>query len=257
MGRSQVLRNRARGRPGQGRGGRGAGRGRSDTGGGRSSSRHKGGADPRKLGDNAFRFQRSTSSTSAGGNDYDGLLDDINFMPTGGGLGEYYGDSHYAANKEEEDLADATLSAATEALASSEKEKMNRQQNDEVVENWMSIDIKALDKCMKQISIHERLKVPRHIGKHLENMYGVDGGGGGRKKTLAELREESKCMIVEEESRQVASSQPQSDKEEVQAKQSDSAKIQHDKMNNIDDASDGNADDEEEDLDAWLDDMIA
>jgi len=249
MGRSQVARNRAArgGRGGRGRGGRDGGDS-STSGGGRSSSssRHKGGGDPRKLGTNDFRHERSTSdNTSNGGGDafYDGLLDDSNFMSTGrGGLGEFYGDSHYAAGKEEEDLADATLLA---------------QQSE--VEDWMSIDVKALDKCLKQIPIHERLKLPYHIGKHLESMYGADGGGGGRKKTLAELREESKC--TQEESRRSVSNDPKSEKEGVQTEkmkteQSDSTKMQPDNMNNNDDESDVVADDDGDDLEAWLDDMI-
>mmetsp|Transcript_14831 Transcript_14831/g.26945 ORF Transcript_14831/g.26945 Transcript_14831/m.26945 type:complete len:253 (-) Transcript_14831:378-1136(-) len=251
MGRSQVARNRAArgGRGGRGRGGRDGGDS-STSGGGRSSSssRHKGGGDPRKLGTNDFRHERSTSdNTSNGGGDafYDGLLDDSNFMSTGrGGLGEFYGDSHYAAGKEEEDLADATLLA---------------QQSE--VEDWMSIDVKALDKCLKQIPIHERLKLPYHIGKHLESMYGADGGGGGRKKTLAELREESKSTHVEDDSRRAVSNDPKSEKEGVQTEkmkteQSDSTKMQPDNMNNNDDESDVVADDDGDDLEAWLDDMI-
>mmetsp|Transcript_12852 Transcript_12852/g.23101 ORF Transcript_12852/g.23101 Transcript_12852/m.23101 type:complete len:248 (-) Transcript_12852:240-983(-) len=247
MGRSQVQRNRARGRPGQGGRGRGGGSGRgsgSDSGGRGSSSssstrRHKGGVDPCKLGSNDFRYERSTSNTSGGGGDnryshYDGLLDDINFMPTGG-LGEYYGDSHIGM--EEEDLAVATLSA-TAALKTSSS--IGDQTNNS--EDWMSIDVKSLDKCLQQIPIHERLKLPHHIGKHLENSYG-GGKGGGRKKTLAELREEVEFAHVEDEPNNI-------EKEEENVTNT----MQDGNMNN--DESDAD-EDEDEDLDAWLDDMIA
>ena len=286
MGRSQVLRNRTRGRGRGGRGGGGreggAGRGGSLS---NTSRRHKGGMDPSKLGDNSFRYERNNNSNNVasddkgGGGRYDGLLDDINFMSSGvGGVGEYYGDSHYAPNDNgEEDLVDAILlSSATAALSlssekSNEKRDMNHQQQNKdktVVENWMTIDIKALDKCMKQIPIHERLKLPRHVGRHLEDMYGVGTpssgggeGGGARKKTLAQLREESKCIASKEEEEE---SKIESSNEELQSSESDalpqndSEKVE-DKIPDGRDA-DNNAiddDEEEEDLDAWLDDMIA
>ena len=283
MGRSQVLRNRTRGRPGQGRGGRG-GRGRGGNGGGRSTSCQKGSgaSDPRKLGDNAFRFQRgsSTSDAGGGGDDYDGLLDDVNFISSGVGLGEYYGDSHYDANREEDDLADATLSAATAAISLSERDKKNndnqQQQNGEV-EDWMTIDVKALDKYLRQIPIHERLKLPHHIGKHLEEMYGVDGRGGGgsggrRKKSLAELREESKCITNAEEEGEAERQEVASSDSKLEKKGDDNAKRRTDseqsetqqthqpdsnatRSDNV--SGDDAAEDEEEDLEAWLDDMIA
>jgi hypothetical protein len=57
--------------------------------------------------------------------------------------------------------------------------------------DWMRIDIAALDGCLRRAPIHERLKLPRHVGEHLEGRYGVGsgsgsgGGGRGRTKTLA------------------------------------------------------------------------
>ncbi len=45
--------------------------------------------------------------------------------------------------------------------------------------------------------IHEHLGLPRHVGEHLEGRYGINSGSGGRKKTLAELREESRCVVVD------------------------------------------------------------
>lgn len=260
MGRSQVKRNQAARGRGRGRGSGGRGDGSSSGGGGgRSNSRRRYKADPSKLGDNSFRYEKSSSLNKAsddgdGGDDYyDGLLDDINFIPSG--LGEVYSDTQLY--NEEEELADAILSSATAALTLSKKgnasnnSNSSQQYQNEVAEDWMKIDIKALDTCLKQIPIHERLKLPRHIGKHLEERYGVDGDGGkGRTKTLAELREESKCIIAESDEPLLDDA---SKKDEVEVG-NDSAKVQLENTNNTED---GGADDEDEDLEAWLDDMIA
>jgi len=237
------------------------------------------------LGTNDFRYERSGGGgniDSGGGSDahYDGLLDDIHFMSSGiqgRGMGEYYGDSHYAASMEEEDLADATLlsaASAASALSAGMNQRRNEQQqhqkniSDEAAEDWMSIDIKALDKCLKQIPIHERLKLPYHIGMHLENMYGLDTGvGGGRKKTLAELREEAKCVIVDNGMPDpvVSSGESESAKEkaakEIIPGQNDKSEsdIQRDKVggDNNDDPNAAEDDNDGEDLEAWLDDMIS
>ena len=256
MGRSQVKRNQAARGRGRGRGSGGRGDGSSSGGGGgRSNSRRRYKADPSKLGDNSFRYDNSTNKTSpsGGGDYYDGLLDDINFIPSG--LGEVYSDTQLY--NEEEELADAILSSATAALTLSKKgnasnnSNSSQQYQNEVAEDWMKIDIKALDTCLKQIPIHERLKLPRHIGKHLEERYGVDGDGGKvRTKTLAELREESKCIIAESDEPLLDAA---SKKDEVEVG-NDSAKVQLENTNNTED---GGADDEDEDLEAWLDDMIA
>ena len=245
MGRSQVKRNQsARGR---GRGGRGGGAGGGGRGGREGGRRqHKAGVDISKLGDNSFRYTTNkTSSTSGGGDAYDGLLDDINFISSDGGFGEYYGDSHFTTYNDGED----ELSSATAALALSNNKSNQQHQN----EDWMTIDINALDKCLKQIPIHERLKIPRHIGKHLEDRYDIDGGGGGRKKTLAELREEAKCIsaVQDEQLDAVLEKKKSAQVEKSIVEKEDS------KAKRKEDASAGDVgDEEEEDLDAWLDDMI-
>ena len=237
MGRSQVQRNRALGRPGQQGRGRGSGRG---GGSGRTSSSRR--PDPRTLGDNAFRFERAkinTDEVDAGGDEYyDGLLDDINFMSSGGG-GEYFGPSYDNAKSEEEDFVDNL--------------------DGEVTDCW-SVDIQSLAHCLSQIPLHERLNVPRHIGQHLQNMY---GDMGSRKKTLAELREESKCVvsntIPHKMERQITNNLEGDPlpKEDIISEQVDSAiqTVGGGKHENVEEACGG--EEEEEDLEAWLDDMIS
>ncbi len=111
------------------------------------------------------------------------------------------------------------------------------------------MDVQALTACLKQLPLHERLDVPYHVGKHIESRYGADNIGG--KKTLAELREESKCIILGNET--------------VDEKQNSSeAKVnseahEDDNQNSSDTKEDKGDDDgdDEDDLDAWLDDMIS
>jgi len=224
MGRSQVKRNQAA--RGRGRGGRG---GSGGKGSGAQTSRRKG-SDLSKLGDNSFRYDRSSTSNynSSGDNAYDGLLDDINLLPSAG-LSEFYG------HEEEDDLSSIAASLSLSSLN-------NKQQNtnNKVAEDWMSIDIKALDKCLKQIPLHERLKIPKHIGDYLQDKYYNDDVE--HKKTIAQLREESKCIIPEEEEIQVAEEEI-SEKNEVSKQQRDN--------------EDTVSEEEDEDLESWLDDMIA
>ena len=245
MGRSQVARNRAaRGRGRGGRGGRGGGR---DGGGGSRRHNRGAGADLSKLGSNDFRYNKSRSNDVAdaaraddGGAYYDGLLDEIHVGGGSGLLGEYYGESHRAigGGADENDLADATLS----------------KNGADGAEDWMSIDVKALDKCLKRIPIHERLKLPRHIGRHLEDTYGAEGkeGGAHRKKTLAELREESKCIAS---GNYDDGSESESGRERGQPEEKGDA-LKPQPPEGTDELAADN-DDEGDDLDAWLDDMIA
>ena len=225
MGRSQVKRNQAA--RGRGRGGRGGSGGKGS--GGQTSRRKKVG-DLSKLGDNSFRYDRSsTTNTSSSDDAYDGLLDDINLLPSAG-LSEYYGD------EEEDDLSSIAASLSLSSLN-------NKQQNanNKVAEDWMSIDIKALNKCLKQIPLHERLKIPKHIGDYLQDKYYNDDVE--HKKTIAQLREESKCVILEEE-------EILHEVEEETPKNNESLKL-------VDDDEDNVSEEEDEDLESWLDDMIA
>ena len=229
MGRSQVKRNQAaRGRGRGGRGGSGGG-GRGSY--GNPSRRKKGGGDLSKLGDNSFRYDRSgTANTSSSDDVYDGLLDDINLLPSAG-LSEYYGDD------EEDDLS----SIAASLSLTSNNNKQQNVNNNKVADDWMSIDIKALDNCLKQISLHERLKIPKHIGDYLQDKYYNDDVE--HKKTIAQLREESKCVILEEE-------EILHEVEEETPKNNESLKL-------VDDDEDNVSEEEDEDLESWLDDMIA
>lgn len=213
MGRSQVERNRIKGRPG-GRGGRGrGGSGGGGRGGRSSSSSRRSGPDPRTLGDNAFRYERASRSKDTvlddGGSDM--LLDDFN---TGLLLGsDYHGASHYELQEDDYNVP-----------------SFENGDND-----WMSVDVQALTACLKQLPIHERLDIPYHVGNHIESRYGTDSAAGG-KKTLAELREESKCIV-------------NNDSVDVNK---DSPGVKENKADDND-----NNDGDEEDLDAWLDDMIS
>ena len=184
------------------------------------------------MGDNSFRYydrSSTTANTSSGDNNaYDGLLDDINLLPSAG-LSEFYGD------EEEDDLSSITASLS---LSSNNKQQ---NVNNKVAEDWMSIDIKALDKCLKQIPLHDRLKIPKNIGDYLQDKYYNDDVE--HKKTIAQLREESKCVILEEE-------EILHEVEEETPKNNESLKL-------VDDDEDNVSEEEDEDLESWLDDMIA
>eukprot|EP00577_Skeletonema_sp_RCC1716_P018018 CAMPEP_0113421580 /NCGR_PEP_ID=MMETSP0013_2-20120614/27976_1 /TAXON_ID=2843 ORGANISM="Skeletonema costatum, Strain 1716" /NCGR_SAMPLE_ID=MMETSP0013_2 /ASSEMBLY_ACC=CAM_ASM_000158 /LENGTH=249 /DNA_ID=CAMNT_0000309213 /DNA_START=21 /DNA_END=770 /DNA_ORIENTATION=+ /assembly_acc=CAM_ASM_000158 len=249
MGRSQVERNRIKGRPG-GRGGRGRGGGSGNSGaggrgggGGRSSSnKRRSGPDPRTLGDNAFRFERRNKDDTSNDDDddygsSDMLLDDFN---TGLLLGsDYYGASHYDLQEDDYNEGETTITSFE-----------NSSDND-----WMSVDVQALTACLKQLPIHERLDVPYHVGKHIESRYGIDNAAAGGKKTLAELREESKCIVNNDDDYGINNSAddlPTVEELDTNTNQN-SLETEEAKAGNN---SDGDEDDED-DLDAWLDDMIS
>ena len=184
MGRSQVLRNKIHGRPGQTGRGRGAGRGRGEA---------KRRQDLSKLGDNAHRFEKQSFQVD---DHYDGLLDEIH-------------------------LADI--------IVESDDLFCDSKRDVEGTDDYLSIDVAGLAKCLEQLPIAERLNLPQHVGKHLEEMY-----GGGRKKTLAELREDANVQH-----HHVQNMQPEKSSESttIETAKSDAA--------------------HEDDLEAWLDDMIS
>ena len=187
MGRSQVQRNKAHGRPGTK--GRGAGRGRGDS---DKTTRGKR-QDLSKLGDNSYRFEnRSTEhATEELVDGYDGLLDAINF-------------SGYIEH--DEFLEESPVG--------------------EGESDYLSIDVAALAKCLEQLPIAERLNMPQHVGEHLEEMY-----GGVRKKTLGEMREDAKVRAADGKTKAGAKATPHETKAAAAG--------------------------DEDDLEAWLDDMIA
>ena len=234
MGRSQVLRNRTKGRPGER--GRGRGRGGRGGGGGQSSKVQRNRANLEKLGDNSFRFERDRRTAAASIDEhYDGLLDDINFIP--GASREYYGESHETAAAREDDLlADATASLSIRGLES------------DGGDDWMKIDMKLLDKCLREVPIHKRLNIAWHVGKHIEDQYGASGAGKGRARTIAQMREAK----IEDN---VTSEKEQHSNEMLPSVTRDSASEVKGGVAGGDET--GSADDDEEDLDAWLDDMIS
>ncbi|EJK71009.1 hypothetical protein THAOC_07591 [Thalassiosira oceanica] len=235
MGRSQVLRNRTKGRPGE----RGRGRCRGGRGGGgaQSSKAQRNRANLDKLGDNSYRFERDRRTAASIGEHYDGLLDDINFIP--GASGEYYGESHETAAARDDDL----LADATAALSI-------RGRGGDGEDDWMKIDMKLLEKRLCEVPIHKRLNIPWHVGKHIEDQYGASGAGKGRARTIAQMREAAK---IEDHVTSEAA------KEHSKAILSSTAK---DSVPGIEDGvaredESGTAADDEEDLEAWLDDMIS
>ena len=242
MGRSQVERNRIKGRPGS-KGGRGRGAG-GHRGGNNSNNKRKSGPDPRTLGDNAFRYERNRQKDNNNRNvivDNDALLDDYHTELLLGS--EYYGASHYDL-QEDEYYNDTS----------------NNNCNSDV--DWMAVDIQALTTCFQQLPIHERLDIPIHVGKEIERRYGVEntdtGSGNRKKKTLAELREESKCCTPIIESTGEVTSKMENSNQDV----STIGESNNDNQDSLDmkesKNDDGeNNDNDEDDLDAWLDDMIS
>ncbi|KAL7502562.1 hypothetical protein ACHAXN_000502 [Cyclotella atomus] len=93
-------------------------------------------------------------------------------------------------------------------------------------QDYLSIDVADMAKCFDHLPMAARLNIPLHVGRHLEELY-----GGIRKKTLAELREDAmvKSVAVGEVKVLGASSS----------------------------AKEANADKDEDDLEAWLDDIIS
>lgn len=188
MGRSQVQRNKAHGRPGTK--GRGAGRGR---GGPQKSTRGKH-QDLSKLGDNSYRFENTSkeNTTEDFVDSYDGLLDAINISSGFIEHDEFFEESPVGQGESD----------------------------------YLSIDVAALAKCLEQLPIAERLNIPQHVGEHLEEMY-----GGVRKKTLGEMREDAKSSMADGNTKAVAKVTSDETKAAVAG--------------------------DEDDLEAWLDDMIA
>lgn len=239
MGRSQVERNRVKGRPGSkgGRGGRGDGR---DGGGGRQK---RSGPNSRTLGDNSFRFERRSRQKNVDDDDDMMLSDDLNSLFIGS---DYVGAAHYDLQEKEEEGEDTINSSLFQQTLLS--------LSDDIIDNyWMSIDIQSLSACFKKLPIHERLDVPYHVGKILECRYGGMVVGQSRKKTLAELREESKCIVSGDGA---TGSMKNSTHGDVQKEDEKSITDISNICVKEKDSASGNSGDED-DLDAWLDDMIS
>jgi hypothetical protein len=111
-------------------------------------------------------------------------------------------------------------------------------------ESYLLVDIAGLARCLEQLPIAERLNIPVHVGQHLEERY-----GGPRKKMLAELREEAKVQSVSGTVAGEVSDNSSSLSEKVPA--------QHTEEQTQTNEATYAVDDNEEDLEAWLDDMIS
>lgn len=170
------------------------GQGRGGRGGpGRGDKISRKRQDLSKLGDNSYRFENTSAATDAI-DEYDGLLDAI----------------HLSSYVEPDNILDESY-----------------EQHD-----YLSIDLAGMAKCLEQLPIADRLKLPQHVGRHLEEMY-----GGVRKKTLAELREDALVQADVETNNDEVSGEPSKDAAEV--------------------STSGDDKKDEDDLEAWLDDMIS
>jgi hypothetical protein len=278
MGRSQVERNRAaRGRGGGGGGGRGRG------GGGIGRRHHK------KIivdGDNSFRYSNNNNTTHSSTTTNDVTDDDyISWLfeesaPFDGISNFFLGDDDDVGNENEALVSEILNRSMDRSQSKQQKQKQQHQQQQGVSpeQNTMLIDIKQLNECFKQIPIHQRLQLPHYIGRHLEDRYGLGVGAstavGGRgreneKKTLAQLREESRCIIRDDEDDDhytlegltVSEADTEQSKPTLAArggeKSDEGDSSATDRVGAV--AAEGGTaeDDNEEDLEAWLDDMIA
>lgn len=173
-----------------------------------------------KMGDNSFRYDNSTvAGNRYQDGDYDGLLDAISF------LGDY---SALEYGIDGEDFQDDLFRLTTN----------NEDTAKDNANNYLYIDIAGLSKCLEQLPIHERLDLPMHVGKHLEDMY-----GGVRKKTLAELREDAKITSVSIET-SIALAVDDLNSGSVTENYTETQRNE-------------GAHDDEEDLEAWLDNVIS
>ena len=214
------------------------------------------------LGDNSFRYDHHHPRDDVDDDDDDddytneGRMEALSLLLTGGG--GVRGVGHDNDNNTLDFFADSAATAAnaagtTHLLDNNETKARN---------SWMDIDIKELDKCLRHIPLHVRLKVPRHVGTHLQERYG--NNNHNRKKTLAELREESKCIVIVDDYDDNDDDGGCASSNSIDA----TADPNHDNSNNVkmdganndkviaDNIKDDDNDDDK-DLEAWLDDVIA
>ena len=263
MGRDQVKRNQAaRGRGRCGAGGRGGGGGggaggktNSRSGTGKSSS-----SSALSLGDNSHRYDhRSSRSCIDVGVDEHENDDDDGRMEAFDAAFAHYDASPSSLTRHDDDSLDFFADSAPTTHNNTDRNVGNDDET-RARNSWMEIDIKALDKCLRQhIPLHDRLHVPIHIASHVEERYGVTSN---RKKTLAELREESKCIVVQHDDDGCASSsiietisECSNHDEFTNIVQVDGGINEKDEADKDDDNDDD--DDDDEDLEAWLDDVIS
>lgn len=173
-----------------------------------------------KLGDNSFRYDNITvAGNTYQDGDYDGLLDAISV------LGDYSALEYGLGGKDFQDDFSGIMTH-------------NEDTAEDNANDYLYIDIAGLSKCLEQLPIYERLDLPMHVGKHLEDMY-----GGARKKTLAELREDAKVTSVSTET-SIA----------LEINDLNSGSITE---NHAETKRNEGAHDDEEDLEAWLDNVIS
>ena len=289
MGRSQVERNRAA------RGGRGAGRGGGGGGGGGRGRRHK-----QKIivdGDNSFRYINTTTdgvAAAAAGDDNNDddftswLFDDSALDDGGYNFLKVEADDVAGNNDSEGLLVTEILRSIAGGTSHHRHHHPQQQQNNtnKAIENTriniMSIDIQQLNACLKQIPIHQRLRLPHYIGRHLEDRYGLVGvgssvGNSQMKKTLAQLREESRYIVRDDDDEEYRKNNTDGTIEKkledlsITASsfaggeggdhrwggEGDESEMTTSGVVVPEPIAKDNEDDDDNDLEAWLDDMIA
>jgi hypothetical protein len=272
MGRDQVKRNQvARGRGRGGAGGRGGGGGGGGGAGGKTNRRGAGksssSSSALSLGDNSHRYDhRSSRSRIDVGVDDD--EDDDGRMEA---FDTAFAHCDYASpsslTRHDDDSLDFFADSAPTTTCNNTDRNVDNDDETRARNSWMEIDIKALDKYLRQnVPLHVRLQVPIHIASHVDERYGVTSN---RKKTLAELREESKCIVVQHDddddgcasSSIIETISECSNHDEftnvVQVDGGINEKYEADKDDDDDDDDDDNDDADDEDLEAWLDDVIS
>lgn len=166
MGRSQVERNRTRGRPGT-KGGRGPSsssnrpNNNTNTTSKSSSSRKKQNRHAENLGSNAFRYEKSKSNANddQSGNDISSMMENLS-------SGNEFGLSHY--------------SVASDLLYQNQKEDSNDPSS--FINTNMTIDVKALSKMMEEDDSYEYLRFDVRMTELFLKRFANETG----KRTVAE-----------------------------------------------------------------------
>ena len=272
MGRDQVKRNQAA--RGRGRGGAGGGRGGGGGGaGGKTNSRRGAGkssssSSALSLGDNSHRYDHRSSRScidDVGVDEYeDDDDDDDGRMEAFDTAFAHYDASLSSLKRRDDDSLDFFADSGPTTRNNKDRNVDNDDNETRARNSWMEIDIKALDKCLRQhIPLHDQLHVPLHIASHIEERY---GGNQNRKKTLAELRDESTCIVVQHDddddgctSSSIIGAVSECSNHDVLTNivQVDGGINEKDEADKDDNDDDDNDDDDDEDLEAWLDDVIS
>mmetsp|Transcript_39924 Transcript_39924/g.82126 ORF Transcript_39924/g.82126 Transcript_39924/m.82126 type:complete len:253 (+) Transcript_39924:52-810(+) len=236
MGRSQVERNRMRGRPGSRKGG---GRGRGGGRQGRGSSGGRGGGSAaaasrnQDLGSNAWRYEEDDDRDNNDGDATNqNFGDDYDVDAIVNSTSVHYvehGASHH-------DVASDLFGDGADAQLLSSPSPAN------------TIDLNALAETLRKVPTAKLLNLPQHLADLYDAKYGGSvGGGGSRPKAKDELRVVKPGTEEKDAQKEKASA--------LDAAREASADDSSKEEKNAIASQDG--EEEEEDLDAWLDSVIS